>query len=68
MDEKNKSGTDWERLKNITDKEIEEAVKNDPDAAPIETKEEIKKRYKLNPPRIIKFKRIIINNYKFHLK
>ncbi|WP_347990338.1 hypothetical protein [Methylomonas sp. AM2-LC] len=55
MDKDNdKSKTDWERLKNITDKEIEEAVRDDPDAAPILTKEEIKKRYKLNPPRIIK--------------
>ena len=27
--------TDWERLDTMTDEEIEEAVKNDPDAAPI---------------------------------
>jgi uncharacterized protein (DUF4415 family) len=31
----NHRGTDWARVEAITDAEIEEAVRNDPDAAPI---------------------------------
>ncbi|MEI6729622.1 MAG: hypothetical protein WCL30_00015 [Pseudomonadota bacterium] len=55
MDEiEKKSGTNWERLRNITEEEIIEAARNDPDSAPLMTKEEIKKHYKLTPPRIIK--------------
>lgn len=30
-----KGKTDWERVDNLTDSEIEQAVANDPDAAPI---------------------------------
>lgn len=29
------TGTDWERVAALTDEDIEEAVRNDPDAAPI---------------------------------
>lgn len=29
------TGTDWERLKSLTDQEIEDAVKTDPDAVPL---------------------------------
>lgn len=44
------TGTDWERLRTITDEEIARAVANDPDAAPIPTAEELK-RYKPTPAR-----------------
>lgn len=36
------SKTDWKRLENMTDEQIEEAVKSDQDAAPILTKEDLK--------------------------
>lgn len=49
-----KSKTDWERIKNMSDSDIEKSIIDDPDAAPILTKEEIKERYKLTPPRIKK--------------
>ena len=52
--DESKSKTDWERIRNMSDSDIEKAVMDDPDAAPILTKEEIKKRYKLTPPRIRK--------------
>jgi hypothetical protein len=51
-----KSKTDWERLKTMTDDEIKEATLSDPDSAPIFSKEEMKRRYKLTPPRIHKKK------------
>lgn len=39
LDERRRQGipteTDWERVAALTDEEIEEAVRNDPDAAPI---------------------------------
>ena len=34
--ERRKSQTDWARVDALTDKEIEEAVRNDPDAAPLD--------------------------------
>jgi len=34
--ERRKSETDWARVDALTDKEIEEAVRNDPDAAPLD--------------------------------
>lgn len=52
-DNKNQSRTDWARLKTMTDSYIEKAIQDDPDSAPLETKEELKK-YKLTPPRIIR--------------
>lgn len=36
---KHKSRTDWDRVRRMTDEEIEAAVASDPDAAPILTKE-----------------------------
>jgi uncharacterized protein (DUF4415 family) len=38
-----KGKTDWERVRNLTDREIEEAVASDPDAAPLLTKEWLEK-------------------------
>ncbi len=52
--DKNQSRTDWARLKAMTDSDIQKAVQDDPDPAPILTKEEIAKRYKLTQPRIKK--------------
>ena len=45
------TGTDWDRLKKMTDEDIERAVESDPDAAPILTAEEIR-QFKLVPARI----------------
>ena len=45
---KNQSGTDWARLKNMTDSDIEKAIQVDLDSAPLETEAELKK-YKLPP-------------------
>ena len=47
-----KSKTDYERLKNMTDEEIEKAAKEDPDSA-LPTDEELKK-----------FKRVLPNEKK----
>ena len=44
------TGTDWERLKRMTDEDIRRAVEADPDAAPILTAEEIR-QFKLVPAR-----------------
>lgn len=46
--------TDWKRLKAMTDEEISKAAADDPDAPPILTKAEMKKRYRVHPPRIKK--------------
>jgi len=46
------SGTDWNRLKTMTDDDIARAVARDPDAAPILPEEEMRRRYKPAPPRI----------------
>jgi len=43
-----KSETDYERLKNMTDEEIEQAAKDDPDSA-LPTDEELKKFKRVNP-------------------
>ncbi len=43
-----KSQTDYERLKNMTDEEIEQAAKDDPDSA-LPTDEELKKFKRVNP-------------------
>lgn len=43
-----KSETDYERLKNMTDEEIEQAAKEDPDSA-LPTDEELKKFKRVNP-------------------
>ena len=29
------TGTDWERIKDLTDEDMEQAVKNDPDVSPL---------------------------------
>ncbi|MCX7096990.1 MAG: hypothetical protein NTV43_03675 [Methylococcales bacterium] len=50
-DNKNQSRTDWARLKTMTDSDIEKALRDDPDSAPLETEAGLKK-YKLTPPRI----------------
>lgn len=46
--QKLKSRTDYERLKNMTDEEIEQAAKDDPDSA-LPSEEELKKFKKVNP-------------------
>ena len=46
------SRTDWDRLRLMTDAEIVAAVKGDPDSAPILSAEEVRRQYKLHPPRI----------------
>jgi len=43
-----KSKTDYERLKNMTDEEIEQAAKDDPDSA-LPTDEELKKFKRVKP-------------------
>jgi len=43
-----KSKTDYERLKNMTDEEIEQAAKDDPDSY-LPTDEELKKFKRVNP-------------------
>lgn len=43
-----KSKTDYERLKNMTDEEIEKAAKEDPDSA-LPTDEELKKFKRVHP-------------------
>lgn len=40
--------TDYERLKNMTEQEIEENAKNDPDN-PLQTDEDLKKFKRVNP-------------------
>jgi hypothetical protein len=40
------TGTDWERLRRMTDADIRRAVAADPDAAPIRSAEYIKQNYK----------------------
>lgn len=45
------TGTDWERLRSMTDEDIARAVADDPDAAPIYTAEEMK-QFKPHPARI----------------
>lgn len=37
LDDPDRGQTDWERVRSLTDEEIEKAVANDPDAAPIIT-------------------------------
>lgn len=46
--EPTKGKTDYERLKNMTEKEIEDNAKNDPDS-PLLSEEELKKFKKVNP-------------------
>jgi hypothetical protein len=46
------SGTDWERLRRMTDEDIQRAVASDPDAAPIVSDEEMRRSYKPRLPRI----------------
>lgn len=43
-----KSKTDYERLKNMTEEEIEQAAKDDPDSA-LPTDEELKKFKRVQP-------------------
>lgn len=37
LDDPNRGHTDWERVRSLTDEDIEKAIANDPDAAPITT-------------------------------
>jgi len=58
-----KSKTNWEKLKNITDKEIEKAAKSDPDA-PLLSEVELKQFKRVNPVKEIDVKKIRL---KMHL-
>ncbi len=44
-----KGKTDWARVDALTDEEIDEAIANDPDAAPIMTDEELARGYIVYP-------------------
>ena len=46
------SRTDLDRLRLMIDAKIVAAAKNDPDAAPILSAEEVRRQYKPHPPRI----------------
>ena len=46
--------TDWDALDAMTEEDIIEQVKNNPDAAPILSYEELKRRGRVHPPRIKK--------------
>ena len=46
------SQTDWNRLRSMTDAEVEAAAKSDPDSAPILSSEEVRRQYRPHPPRI----------------
>ena len=41
--------TDWGRLHKMTDADIEQAVANDPDAAPVLSDEKMRREYKAVP-------------------
>lgn len=47
-----KTSTDWDRLRKMTDEDIQRGIDNDPDSAPALTYEEVKKAYKPHPPRV----------------
>ena len=46
------SRTDWDRLRSMTDEDIQRGIDNDPDSAPALTLEEIRSQYKPAPARI----------------
>ena len=46
------SRTDWERLRTMTDEDIQRGIDNDPDSAPILSDEQMRREYKPHPPRI----------------
>ena len=52
VEDKPEGRTDWDRLRKMTDLEIEQAVAQDPDAAPILSDEEMRREYK--PHSVIK--------------
>ena len=43
---------DWSRVDAMSDEDIARAVQEDPDAAPILDDEQMRRDYKLHPPRI----------------
>ena len=45
------TGTDWAALDAMTEEDIIEQVRRNPDAAPILSPEEIKRQYKFHPAR-----------------
>lgn len=51
--DESKSKTDWDRIRNMSLGDIEKAIMDDPDSAPLETDETLK-AYKLAAPRIKK--------------
>lgn len=58
-----KSKTNWEKLRNMTDEEIEAAANSDPDA-PLLTDEELKHFKRVNPVQDVDVKKI---RHKLHL-
>lgn len=46
------SQTDWNRLRQMTEADIQRGIDSDPDSAPALSYEEIKATYKPHPPRI----------------
>ncbi|MEK7299202.1 MAG: helix-turn-helix domain-containing protein, partial [Candidatus Margulisiibacteriota bacterium] len=52
-----KSKTEWDKLKKLTDKEIEVAAKNDPDA-PLPSKQELTQFKRVNPVKDIDIRKI----------
>ena len=46
------SKTDWNRIRNMTEQEIQRGIDSDPDSAPDASYEETKAQYKPHPPRM----------------